>query len=120
MYFIKINVVLIMICQDFLRSNSETLVNMITNHAQDNFPVSTREVSTIKNLDNINKYTSKSLSFGTFFYNCNVFSLRGLSKHKTLQAEQYIVSTSNAGILKITFSVTQQIHGVLWISSYVL
>ena len=91
-----------MICQDFLRSNSETLVNMITNHAQDNFPVSTREVSTIQSLDNINKYTSKGLSYGTFFYTCNVFSLRGLSKHKTLQAEQYIVSTSNAGILKIT------------------
>ena len=52
----------------------------------------------------INKLTPKGLSYGIFFYNCKVFGLRGLSEHKQLQAEQFVVNTSNAGDSKITFS----------------
>ncbi|XP_078331179.1 zinc finger MYM-type protein 3-like [Crassostrea virginica] len=40
----------------------------------------------------INKLTPKGLSYGGFFYNCKVFGLRGLSEHKQLQAEQFVMS----------------------------
>lgn len=40
----------------------------------------------------INKKTSNGLSYGVFFYNSKVFGLRGLSEHKDLKAEQFIVS----------------------------
>ena len=52
----------------------------------------------------IKKLTSKGLSYGVFFWNCKVFGLRGLSEHKHLQAEQFVVNTSNAGEPKITIS----------------
>lgn len=38
------------------------------------------------------KKTSNGLSYGVFFYNSKVFGLRGLSEHKDLKAEQFIVS----------------------------
>ena len=56
-----------------------------------------------------NNFYAKELKLWSFlpqlvFYKCRVWCLRGLSEHEQLQAEQFVVSTSNAGEFKITFS----------------
>lgn len=52
----------------------------------------------------INTNTSKGLSYGVFFYNCKVFGFRGLTEHKQVSAEQYVVRYNYLGNPVLTYN----------------